>query len=453
MDVRRITTGELGTFIGDLRWAGPLGHDWYTKLVVNHTRSGSFTQSRTDTIEYPGLPLEVAPALGDAKATSADARFDKYFANGRQLVLEGGFSQNDGGTYLSQGGRFSVLDSKRSWSRVNFNATHWTAQAYVNTRYGDPQALFAPVHYPTASVQFKGEVQGNQHFADARGRAVFGASYLQEHVDSADSAGVQTLYLHAVTTKEPALFGQLDYDLSSQVKVVGALRWDESTLHAAQLSPKAALVYLPVPNHSLHVSFDRGFQVGNYNELFVYIPLAPPLDLSAIDAAFAPLTGRRASGFWRRSDLRRWKPEPGRREGQERRGRLRRQLRIARADQRRRLPEQHARLHQRHLSPGINPTFPAYRAPAALPAAIRTVIEQTVNAAHSRPDQPPERPSADRLLAMATSVWSPAAAWRSRAPSGRGRAGRSTRATRGSTSRWSRRSPGWSRSRTPPRIA
>ena len=211
---------------------------------------------------------------------------------------------------LTQGGRLSVADSKRSWSRVNINATRWTAHAYVNTRHADQQALFAPVRYPTATVQFKAEAQGNQHFARARGRVVFGGSYLQEHVDSADSAGVQTLYQHAVTTKEPALFGQVDYDLLERVKVVGALRWDWSTLHAAQLSPKIAVVYLPLPGHSVHVSLNRGFQVGNYTELFLSSPLGPPIDLSAIEDGVRTHSGRRVPGFCFRSDLRHWKLEP-----------------------------------------------------------------------------------------------------------------------------------------------
>ena len=376
-----VTTGELGTFIGDLRWAGPLGHDWYTKLLVNHTRSGSFARSRTQTVEYPGLPLEIAPAVGDAKATSADVRFDKYFLpSGRQLVLEGGFSQSDGGTYLSQGGRFSVLDAKRSWSRVNFNATHWSAQAYVNTRYGETDSLFAPARYLTGTVQFKGEVRGDQHFANAKGRVVFGTSYLQEHADSADSDGVQTLYLRAVTTKAPALFGQLDYDLSSRVKVVAALRWDGSTLHTAQLSPKAALVYKPAIDHSLHVSFNRGFQVGNYNELFVNIPLAPPVDLSSIDAAFAPLLGGVSLGFSAVPIFAKGNPN----------------LDVEKVESvevgytgifgsRARIGVNVYRNSMRDfisdILPGINPSFPAYRAPGELPTTLRAVIEQTVNAA------------------------------------------------------------------------
>lgn len=376
----RITAGDLGTLMGDLRWATPVGREWYSKFVVNHTRSSSFAQSRTEAAEYPGVPLEIAPALVDVQATSADVRFDKYFVTGRQLVLEGGFSQSEGGTILTQGGRISVPDSKRSWSRVNLNATHWTAHAYLNTRHADQQALFAPVHYPTASVQFKGEVKGNQHFAQGRGRAVVGASYLQEHVDSANSAGVQTLYMRAVTTKESGVFGQLDYDLSDRVKIVGALRWDESTLHPAQGSPKVALVYQPLPNHGLRFSMGRGFQVGNYTELFLSSPLAAPLDLSAVEALFAPLLGGASLGFaavpvnaFGNSNL---DVEKVRSAEVGYVGSFGSRARVSIDAYRNTMRD-----FISDLLPGINPAYPAYQAPAALPVAVRALIEQTFNSA------------------------------------------------------------------------
>jgi outer membrane receptor protein involved in Fe transport len=229
-------------------------------------------------------------------------------------------------------------------------------------------------------VQFKGEVQGNQHFARAKGRVVFGASYLQEHTDSADSAGVQTLFERAVTTKAPALFGQVDYDLSSRVKLVTATRWDDSTLHPAQLSPKVAVVYQPVPNHALHASFNQGFQVGNYNELFVNIQLAPPVDLSSINAAFAPLLGGVPLGFGSVPIYAKGNPN----------------LDVEKVESvevgyvgsfgsRARMSVNVYRNRMRDfitdIFPGVNPAYPAYQAPPVLPAAVRATIEQTVNPA------------------------------------------------------------------------
>ena len=389
----RATTGELGTFIGDVRWAGPFSNDWYGRFVVNHTRSGSFTQSRTEQVEYGNLPLEVAPALIDTQGTSADARFDKYLAGGQQLIVEGGFALTEGGTYLTQGGRISVVESNRSWSRVNLHTNRWSAHAYLNTRHADQKALFAPVQYPTASVQFKSEVQGGQSIARDKGRVVFGGSYGIDHVDSADAAGVQTLYQRAVTAKEGALFAQLDYYMSSRVKVVGGLRWDDSTLHSTQLSPKLALVYLPAAGHSLHVTFRRGFQVGNYTELFLSSPLAPPVDLSAIEAVFAPILGDTSLGFAvvpvnafgnSNLDVEKVKSiEVGY---------------TASLGSRTRISIDAYRNTMRDfisdLTPGINPAYPAYQAPPSLPAASRAVIEQTVNALipglTNRPDGGPQ---------------------------------------------------------------
>lgn len=377
----RVTMGELDSFIGDVRWAGAIGGGWYTKLLLNHTRSGSFTRSRTEQTEYEGLPLDVVPAVVDADATSAQVRFDRYFgADARQLVLESGFSQSGGGTYLSQAGRVSIVDSKRSWTRVSLNTARWTTQAYLNTRYADQRSLFAPVQFPTATVQFKAEARGNQHFAQARGRAVFGGSYLEEHVDSTDSAGAQTLYQRAVTTREGALFGQVDYDLTPHLTAIGALRWDESTLYPAQLSPRAAITYRPVAGHGFRASFNRGFQVGNYTELFLSVPLAPPADLSGIESALAPMLGDVALGLGAVPILAIGNPELNVERVQSIEagytGTFGGRAQVGVSVYRNRMRD-----FISDLLPGINPAYPPYQAPASLPEPGRTLIEATLNAA------------------------------------------------------------------------
>jgi len=373
-----ITTGNLGTVIGDFRISGPLGHKWFGKLVVNHTTGGSFTKSRTNSVEYPGLPLEIAEPADDVHATAFDARVDKDLGEGRLLVLEGGYSKSEGGTYLSQGGRFNVVDSKRSWSRAQFNTSHWMAHVYLNTRDGATDALYAPVRYPTSTQQFKGEWQGHAAFAHGRGRAVFGGSYLQEHADSADSNGVQRLYMHEVTTKEPALYGNVDFQLRSNLIVGGALRWDESTLHTSQISPRASIVYKMADNHSLHFNFSRGFEVGNYNELYVNTPIAPPYDLSQLEVALAPVLGGTSLGFSSVPVLAIGNPnldvekietfEAGYR------GKLGSRLSLSAAVYRSRMRD-----FITDILPGVNPAFPPYKAPAQLPDVSRAIVEQVVN--------------------------------------------------------------------------
>ena len=56
----------------------------------------------------------------------------------------------------------------------------------------------------------------------------------------------------------PALFGQVDYDLSDDVAIAASTRWDSHSQHGAQLSPRISLLYRP-GNWTLRGSLGRGF--------------------------------------------------------------------------------------------------------------------------------------------------------------------------------------------------
>ena len=56
----------------------------------------------------------------------------------------------------------------------------------------------------------------------------------------------------------PALFGQLDYDLSDDVSIAASTRWDSHSQYGAQLSPRVSLLYRP-GNWTLRGSLGRGF--------------------------------------------------------------------------------------------------------------------------------------------------------------------------------------------------
>ena len=56
----------------------------------------------------------------------------------------------------------------------------------------------------------------------------------------------------------PALFGQIDYDLSDDVTIAASTRWDNHSQHGAQLSPRVSLLYRP-GKWTLRGSLGRGF--------------------------------------------------------------------------------------------------------------------------------------------------------------------------------------------------
>jgi iron complex outermembrane receptor protein len=67
------------------------------------------------------------------------------------------------------------------------------------------------------------------------------------------------------------LYGQIEFDAMEDLKLVVASRWDRSTIHDSQTSPKAALVWSPSKDHTLRATFNRAFQSPNLSELYLYV--------------------------------------------------------------------------------------------------------------------------------------------------------------------------------------
>ena len=80
-------------------------------------------------------------------------------------------------------------------------------------------------------------------------------------------------------------FAQLEYGFG-RLRVIGAVRWDDSDLFPTQLSPKGALVLSPAKDQALHLSVERAFLTPILAHLFFRSgPAGRRLqDLSAIEA-------------------------------------------------------------------------------------------------------------------------------------------------------------------------
>jgi outer membrane receptor protein involved in Fe transport len=294
----RLSVGDLNTVKTAVRWAGGVGPGWFMRAEASHTRSDNFSVSRNERVEYAGLPMEVVALDSDRiSLTSGSLRADRFYESGSSLVVEGGLTQGDGEVAMTSAGRAQQRDIARTWARASYFAPAWNVTGSFNRRTGDSLLLSAGAALIEKGTS--GAIDGQWHRQTWHGRArvVAGASYARKILDSANDQGVQTLYSHRVTSDQGALFGQVDVDVAPDVKVVMAGRWDQSTLHPAQLSPKAAVVWTVRPSHTLRLGYNRAFQVANYTELFVDVPAAPPVDVSALEAAFAPVLGGQTLGF------------------------------------------------------------------------------------------------------------------------------------------------------------
>jgi iron complex outermembrane receptor protein len=308
----QLTGGDLDTLRGDVRVAGQMGGSTYFKLTGGYMESEDFAVSRNPASggpEYlpcaPGqtvgclTPEPVPLAVTEDKLTFGGARLDQYFGGGGAvLTLEGGTASIEGPVAQTGIGRVQLLDVERPWWRANFNTEHWNFLAYWNSRDAQDQlALRSGATLVLDSENLAFEAQGNWTSASDRFRLVGGASYKEEDIDSANDQGFQTLMFAPRSEDFTGVFGQLEIDLTDSLKAVLAARWDDSSLHDSQVSPRGSLVWAVTPQHSFRLTYAEAFQTPNYSEFFLRAPVALPLNLGPIEAALAPFLGGVPLGF------------------------------------------------------------------------------------------------------------------------------------------------------------
>ncbi len=101
---------------------------------------------------------------------------------------------------------------------------------------------------------------------------VYGASYRNTQVNT--SGTLMNLANDDRSDDYYSGYGQVEYKLTPQLRLVGAGRVDDGTLFETQFSPKGALVFSPNESHSFRFSVNSAFQTPNYSEFFLQVPVA-----------------------------------------------------------------------------------------------------------------------------------------------------------------------------------
>ena len=297
----RITFGELDTLRTDLLQAGSLGHDWYFKFAGGYSKSDDFTVSRNTSVEYEPelISLELIPLPFDRVETAYGSfRLDKHFSSDTVLDIEAGTGYFEGVTVINPLGRSQAGRVQRPWARLNFISPQWSFLTYYSGRNGnDQRGLSTGASLYSNGYNFGSELQMNRMFADENGRVIAGVSYGRQGADSADPQGVQGIFAGPEQANRGAGFGQVEYDITKKLKGVFSGRLDAGTLHHARFSPRGALVYGLTPVQALRVSYSNAFQAPTLVERAVRTAVAPPLDLSPLEASLAPVLGGVSLGF------------------------------------------------------------------------------------------------------------------------------------------------------------
>ena len=316
--------GELSTVRGDLRHAGVIneGRVGY-RVNFGYTTSDTWTRSRTApgdlAEEYdPATSEPIAPstpeanplagqtldpvtreAIGDRdllQSIYGSARVDLYTGRGL-ATFEGGASRTENEVLVTGIGRVQVLKAIKPFARLNYAHDRFNVMAYWNGRSSlEPQRALASPFTPAtckntpcspgqldeSSNIFHAEAQMNQSFADDAARVVVGASARNTRVNT-----YGTLMDLANDDRSDGIysaFGQVEYRVTPQVRLVGAARFDDGTLFEPQFSPKGAVVFSPNENHAFRVTVNRAFQTPNYSEFFLRVNAGAPADFRLLEA-------------------------------------------------------------------------------------------------------------------------------------------------------------------------
>lgn len=304
---------EFGpSFRADLRHASVFGAGRYgIKVTGGYELSETWDRSRTSgdggdlrreyaeatdqpvpaTIEaVPLFGQDLDPAtraaVGDPDRPSnafGSARFDYYLDDGTVATAEAGGALVQNGVIVTGIGRVQVDRALRPWGRLAWAGQNVHVMAWYSGRNAlDPQRSLAsglPIEDKSHIVH--GEVQYNRPLPDANARIVLGGSARNYWVNTEN-----TLMLPQDDDRSDAYYsgyGQLEFDLSPRVRVVGAVRYDEGDLFAGQISPKGAIVVQPRDGHAVRFTVNRAFQTPNHVEFFLRVAAGQPADFTLLE--------------------------------------------------------------------------------------------------------------------------------------------------------------------------
>jgi len=275
-----LSGGEMNTFRGDIRHAGISGK-WSYKFNVGRFQGDTWSVSRiTPPFEYDGfayflnseiIPLNTKPV----NSTYGSARLDYDLDDHSTVTAEGGMTEVQNEVYVTGIGRVQVTRALKPWGRASYSDDHSNIQLWASGRNSlEPQySLTTGLPLEEKSFTMQGDFQYHFSMLDDKLFIVSGLSYRHQSVDTRG-----TLMLDAHNDNMTGVYAQLEYKVVDGIKAIGAARWDRSTLHSSQISPKVALVWSPTVSHSFRLTYNRAFQAPNYSEKFLYVVDPRPAD-------------------------------------------------------------------------------------------------------------------------------------------------------------------------------
>ncbi len=309
-----VTGGDYNTLRADARHAGKITDDLLFKVNVGGSSQrqswiGSRDLSGGGSLEYTGLLQDVKgnrPGVGNiqnidsminqhktAQSIFGTARLDYTLNENATILAEIGYSRYKNEYFVNQTGRILIPDVEKPFARVAYNSKNWNIQAHWSKRNTPmPQVVMnAAATSGEKSDIATVDAQWNESYLQDQLKVVAGVSHEYQHIITAAAGSSPLLNPDNLHNNFTGVYGQFEYSILKNLQLVGATRFDRSTLFANQFSPKAALVWAPIDDQTFRFTVNRSFLRPSYSDYQRRSPAGPPANYSAIDNAIAQLYG------------------------------------------------------------------------------------------------------------------------------------------------------------------
>lgn len=267
-----VAGGEQSSARLDVRHAGDSG-PWGYKVNAGRFQGDTWSVDRQWLkFEYPGFDIrnneEVQLRTRRAVSTYGSARIDYDFEDRGTATGEGGITQVEGEIFVTGIGRVQVPKTLKPWGRLSYSNKSFYAQMWSAGRNSvEPQlSLSAGLPLEEYSSITQADVQYRTTVFDENLFVIGGVSARYQSIDTK-----RTLMLSPRKDNATGVYAQIEYVPAEEWKFVAATRWDRSTLHDDQISPKIAAVWSPSRSHSIRATYNQAFQAPNLSELFLFV--------------------------------------------------------------------------------------------------------------------------------------------------------------------------------------
>jgi len=269
-----VSGGERSSIAAHFRHAATLGDNIGYKITAQFASANDWEYSFADSLDAEQLLDSIS---GDTLRFNRD--YKKFNINGLlqlnvsddvTLTANAGFSSLDA-SLLSGIGTLQADGYGYYYGQVRLRAGKFFAQAYLNkNNAGDSFVYGSGLRVVDNSTVLNLQAQYDWQMAQGKQQIIVGVDYDRTTPDTEGTIFNRNEDSDLIS--EFGLYAQSLTKISPKLNLTAAMRVDYNNIeNDFQLSPRAAIVLKPTPNHSFRATYNRAYDLPGANSLFLDI--------------------------------------------------------------------------------------------------------------------------------------------------------------------------------------